>query len=214
MTIIDSGMLWRQFAVAIDALGDALRGCPDDLWEKPLWPDEPDQWVAAGFSRFWYQGYHTLFWLDLYLTGAEEGFAPPPPFDLVEMQAGELLPPFMPAWNCSATWKSAARDAGRRSKPCQPSRPAGSAGSPGARCLSGSCCCTSCAMSRNTPPSCTCSWDSGASAWRDAADGQPGFATIPVMVRGLVVRADPAWCSFPVRRRTMFADRALVTAAR
>ena len=92
MAIIDNGMLWRQFAVAIDALGDALRGCPDDLWEKPLWPDEPDQWVAAGFSRFWYLGYHTLFWLDLYLTGAEEGFAPPRPFDLVEMRAGELLP--------------------------------------------------------------------------------------------------------------------------
>ena len=28
MTIIDNGMLWRQFAVAIDALGDALRGLP------------------------------------------------------------------------------------------------------------------------------------------------------------------------------------------
>jgi hypothetical protein len=37
-------------------------------------------------------GYHTLFWLDLYLTGAEEGFAPPAPFDLVEMEAHEILP--------------------------------------------------------------------------------------------------------------------------
>ena len=33
-----------------------------------------------------------LFWLDLYLTGAEEGFAPPEPFDLVEMQPNEQLP--------------------------------------------------------------------------------------------------------------------------
>lgn len=41
---------------------------------------------------FWYLGYHTLFWLDLYLTGAEEGFAPPAPFDLLEMEAGEMLP--------------------------------------------------------------------------------------------------------------------------
>jgi hypothetical protein len=48
--------------------------------------------VAAGFSSFWYLGYHTLFWLDLYLTGQEEGFAPPAPFDLVEMEAGEALP--------------------------------------------------------------------------------------------------------------------------
>ena len=50
--------------------------------------------MAAGFLCYWYQGYHTLFWLDLYLTGAEEGFAPSPPFDLVEMQAGEFLPRF------------------------------------------------------------------------------------------------------------------------
>jgi hypothetical protein len=92
MTIIDRNMLWRQFSIAIDRLGDALRDCPDDLWEKRLWEDEPGQWVAPGFATFWYQGYHTLFWLDLYLTGAEEGFLPPAPFDLVEMQAGETLP--------------------------------------------------------------------------------------------------------------------------
>lgn len=92
MTIIDSAMLWRQFAVAIDALDDALRNCPDELWEERLWEDEPGQWVAAGFSAYWYLCYHTLFWLDLYLTGAEEGFAPPEPFDLVEMEANEALP--------------------------------------------------------------------------------------------------------------------------
>ena len=92
MTIIDRAMLWRQFSVAIDLVGDALRDCPDDLWEKRLWEDQPDQWVAVGFSTFWYVGYHTLFWLDLYLTGAEEGFAPPAPFDLVEMESGEVLP--------------------------------------------------------------------------------------------------------------------------
>jgi len=92
MNIIDQTMLWRQFGAAIDTLGDALRACPDELWEARLWEDQPDQWVAAGFSSFWYLGYHTLFWLDLYLTGAEEGFAPPAPFDLVEMEAGEVLP--------------------------------------------------------------------------------------------------------------------------
>lgn len=92
MAIIDQGMLWRQFAIAIDMVGDALRDCPDKLWEARLWADQPDQWVAAGFSTFWYLGYHTLFWLDLYLTGAEEGFAPPEPFDLIEMETGEVLP--------------------------------------------------------------------------------------------------------------------------
>jgi uncharacterized damage-inducible protein DinB len=92
MAIIDNEMLWRQFAIAIDSFGEALRGCPDELWEERLWEDEPDQWVAAGFSAYWYLCYHTLFWLDLYLTGAEEGFAPPAPFDLVEMEANEVLP--------------------------------------------------------------------------------------------------------------------------
>ncbi len=71
---------------------DALRDCPNELWERKLWEDQSDQWVAAGFSTFWYLGYHTLFWLDLYLTGAEEGFAPPAPFDLVEMEPNEILP--------------------------------------------------------------------------------------------------------------------------
>ena len=74
MTIIDNEMLWRQFGAAIDMLSDCLRDCPDELWEKSLWDDQPDQWVAAGFAAFWYLSYHTLFWLDLYLTGAEEGF--------------------------------------------------------------------------------------------------------------------------------------------
>ena len=92
MTIINKEMLWRQFEPAIDMLGEALRDCPDELWEKKLWEDQPDQWVASGFSAFWYLGYHALFWLDLYLTGAEEGFTPPAPFDLVEMEAGEVLP--------------------------------------------------------------------------------------------------------------------------
>jgi hypothetical protein len=36
MTIIDNQMLWRQFETAIRSLGDALRDCPDDLWEKNL----------------------------------------------------------------------------------------------------------------------------------------------------------------------------------
>jgi hypothetical protein len=92
MTIIDNEMLWRQFGTVIDDFGNALRDCPDGLWEKMLWEDQPVQWVAVGFSAFWYLGYHTLFWLDLYLTGSEEGFAPPAPFDLVEMNAGETLP--------------------------------------------------------------------------------------------------------------------------
>jgi hypothetical protein len=43
MTIIDNQMLWRQLGTAIDTLGDVLRACLDNLWEKHLWEDEPDR---------------------------------------------------------------------------------------------------------------------------------------------------------------------------
>ena len=43
MTIIDNEMLWRQFGAAIDMLSDSLRDCPDELWEKSLWEDQPEE---------------------------------------------------------------------------------------------------------------------------------------------------------------------------
>lgn len=79
--------LWQQFGAAIDMLDNALFSCPDELWESPMWQEEP-----SGFAEFWYIGYHTLFWLDLYLFGAVEGFCPPEPYGLEEIEAG-LLPP-------------------------------------------------------------------------------------------------------------------------
>ena len=82
-------ILWQQFGAAIDMLANALNACPAELWQARLWdhPSEP-----AGFSQFWYIAYHTLFWLDLYLSGAVEGFAPPPPFTLDELDPAGLLP--------------------------------------------------------------------------------------------------------------------------
>jgi hypothetical protein len=78
--------LWRvsiqsQFGAAIDMLDNALRACPDDLWNDRAQPLE-----------FWYVVYHTLFWLDLYLSGSVEGFAPPAPFTLDELDPAGLLP--------------------------------------------------------------------------------------------------------------------------
>ena len=69
-------LLWQQFGAAIDMLDDAIRLCPDPLWTAVVWQDPDD----ARYGQFWFVAYHTLFWLDLYLTGASEGFAPPPPF--------------------------------------------------------------------------------------------------------------------------------------
>jgi hypothetical protein len=81
--------LWRQFGAAIDMLERALVACPDDLWRVRMWVDSS---IGAEFSEFWYVGSHTLFWLDLYLGGAVEGFNPPAPFTLVELDPAGLLP--------------------------------------------------------------------------------------------------------------------------
>jgi hypothetical protein len=73
--------LWKQFGAAIDVLDIAITACPDALWRQPVWYDSS---VPSQRTEFWYVAYHSLFWLDLYLFGAEEGFAPPDPFPLIE----------------------------------------------------------------------------------------------------------------------------------
>ena len=87
MNAFSKTIIWQQFGAAIDTLDDALRACPDDLWRERLW-DHPSE--RPEYSQFGYLVYHTLFWLDLYLTGAEEGFAPPAPFTLSEMEEDGL----------------------------------------------------------------------------------------------------------------------------
>ena len=82
-------LIWRQFGAALDMLEDALRACPDSLWTARLWGDQGQR---ADLSQFWYIAYHTLFWLDLYLSGSLEGFAPPPPYTLDELDPAGLLP--------------------------------------------------------------------------------------------------------------------------
>lgn len=76
-------IVWKQFGAAIDMLDDALVACPDSLWRQSVWPDPS---APSERTEFWYVAYHTLFWLDLYLFGSEEGFAPPAPFALVEQE--------------------------------------------------------------------------------------------------------------------------------
>jgi len=87
MELIWKEALWEQLGAAIEMLDNAFSNCPNELWQATVWPDDP------GFSDFWYVGYHTLFWLDLYLSGAVEGFAPPPPFTLDELDPAGVLPP-------------------------------------------------------------------------------------------------------------------------
>lgn len=73
--------LWRQFGAAIEMLENAIVACPEGLWADR--ERQPEVWHIA---------YHTLFFLDLYLSPSVDGFAPPPPFALEELDPAGVLP--------------------------------------------------------------------------------------------------------------------------
>jgi hypothetical protein len=77
-------MIWRQFGAAIDMLDKAIEACPEDVWSAPR--------DTARHTEFWYIAFHALFFLDLYLSGSVEGFRPPEPFGLEEMDPAGIIP--------------------------------------------------------------------------------------------------------------------------
>jgi len=82
-------ILWQQFGAAIEMLENAMRACPDELWADF---SKPPEWPERNVVGFWYIAFHTLFFLDFYLSGHSEGFMPPAPFSLDEMSPDGLLP--------------------------------------------------------------------------------------------------------------------------
>jgi hypothetical protein len=71
----------QQFHAAIDMLGNAIEACPDSVWS------------GQGPGAFWYLAFHTLFFLDLYLSPEDESrFHPPSPFGLTELDPEGLMP--------------------------------------------------------------------------------------------------------------------------
>ena len=74
-------ILWQQFGASIDMLENAMLACPEKLWGD-----------RSRRPEFWYLVYHTLFWLDLYLSDSAENFTPPAPFTLSELDPAGLLP--------------------------------------------------------------------------------------------------------------------------
>jgi hypothetical protein len=72
--------VWPQFEAAIDMLENAMVACRDEVWS-----DRSRQ------PEFWYLVYHTLFFLDYYLSDPA-GFAPPAPFTLSELDPAGILP--------------------------------------------------------------------------------------------------------------------------
>ncbi|HEY1761619.1 MAG TPA: DinB family protein [Acidimicrobiales bacterium] len=74
-----------NFEEALRLMEAALTDCPDDLWEKDLWPDEaptgPTSHGGLHGSAPWFLAYHSLFTLDYDLTAEFELWEPPQPFD-------------------------------------------------------------------------------------------------------------------------------------
>jgi DinB superfamily len=73
--------VWGQFGAAIDSLELAIDACPDSLWGD-----------RSRFPEYWYVVYHTLFFLDYYQSESDEGYAPPAPFTLSELDPAGVLP--------------------------------------------------------------------------------------------------------------------------
>ena len=81
--------VWGQFGAAIDMLENAIAACPDEIWSDP---SRRPEWVKNDIVGYWYLVFHTLFWLDYYLSDVAKGFTPPPPFTLDELDPAGLLP--------------------------------------------------------------------------------------------------------------------------
>lgn len=81
--------LRSQFLAALKMLENAIHACPEGLWQGRLWDEKT---LQPEFAEFWYLVSHTLFWTDLYLTGQIEGFSPPAPYTLVELDPAGALP--------------------------------------------------------------------------------------------------------------------------
>lgn len=75
-------ILWRQLGAAIDMLERAMNACPEEVWG-----DRRKQ------PEYWYIAYHTLFFLDFYFSEMAEGFTPPAPFGLEELDPAGVMPP-------------------------------------------------------------------------------------------------------------------------
>ncbi len=54
-----------QYLASLEMLGQAIRACPDALWNSP---DDK--------TKFWHVAYHALFYTHLYLQDSEQDFKP------------------------------------------------------------------------------------------------------------------------------------------
>lgn len=71
-------IIWKQFGGSIDMLENSMKECSEELWDDD--------------SKFWYIAYHTLFFLDYYITTDPDNFSPPKPFSLSEFDSSGKMP--------------------------------------------------------------------------------------------------------------------------
>lgn len=62
--------LWKNFGAAIDMLDDIVKICPEEVWQKEM--------------KIYYMTYHTVIFLDYYLTIPVVDFAPSLPYTLAD----------------------------------------------------------------------------------------------------------------------------------
>lgn len=74
-------IIWQQFGAAIDSIGKAIDHCPEDHWRDD-----------TKYYQIWYISFHTIFWLDYYLSAPSAEFTPPEPFTMSEMDPKGIIP--------------------------------------------------------------------------------------------------------------------------
>lgn len=62
--------LWKNFGAAIDMLSNVIALCPEGLWKKD--------------RKFFYLTYHTIIFLDYYLTNPVRDFKPVLPYSILD----------------------------------------------------------------------------------------------------------------------------------
>ena len=70
-----------QFGASIDMLRNAINACPDELWGD-----------TGKQKQYWYLAYHTLFWLDFYLTENPKSYIPFKDIGLTEHDPEGIYP--------------------------------------------------------------------------------------------------------------------------
>lgn len=68
--------IYQQFGASVDSLEAAIQACPKALWK-----------TGERWHQPWYLAFHTVFWLDLYLSESASKYQPPPPFTRCELEA-------------------------------------------------------------------------------------------------------------------------------